>query len=123
MGIDNNLFLIARADLKIADFAMESVNDEMMQNMAAYHTQQAIENVIKQLIINARGYGNIDHDIQSLIIDARELGIIIPEWIEDHSYEISKWATTVRYNSNFKANHDSIKEYIQRTKDWLKEIE
>lgn len=93
-----------------------------MQNMAAYHVQQAIEKVIKQLIIDKRGYGNIEHDIERLIQDAKTEEISIPDWVEENSYEISKWATTIRYNSNFKTNRDSIFEYIKNTKKWIESI-
>lgn len=82
-----------------------------MQNMAAYHTQQAIEKIIKALIIAARGYGNIDHDIERLIADAEECGISVPDWVKENTYEVSKWATTIRYNSNFKTNRDKMESF------------
>lgn len=119
---ENDLIAIAEADLKMAELALGTANDELIQNMAAYHTQQAIEKVLKQLLIKQRGFGNNDHDLERLIIDAKEVGVDPPNWVEENSYEISKWATTIRYNSNFKTNRDSIMEFTEKTKDWIEEI-
>lgn len=122
MAEGNNLIEIAKRDLTTAELVLGTGADEIMQNMAAYHVQQAIEKVIKQLIADKRGYGNIEHDIERLIQDAKTEEISIPDWVEENSYEISKWATTIRYNSNFKTNRDSIFEYIKNTKKWIESI-
>ena len=74
----------------------------------------------KQLLINKRGYGNVEHDLGQLVADAKAESINIPEWIEENAYEISRWATTIRYNTNFKTNRDSICKYNKLIKDWIK---
>ena len=122
MDVRSDLVSLAIADIEVSELILGTTNDELKQNLAAYHTQQAIEKIIKQLIINKRGYGNIEHDLGRLVDDAKSEGIFVPPWVEDNSYEISRWATTIRYNSNFKTNRDSITKYNNLTKEWIKEI-
>lgn len=119
MDVKSNLLSLAQADVEVSELILGTTNDELKQNMAAYHTQQAIEKIIKQLIIDKRGFGNIEHDLGQLVADAKSEGIVIPEWVEENSYEISRWATTIRYNSNFKTNRDSIDSFNKLIKEWL----
>ena len=123
MDVKSNLITLAQADVEVSELILGTTNDELKQNMAAYHTQQAIEKIIKQLIIDKRGFGNIEHDLGQLVADAKSEGIVIPEWVEENSYEISRWATTIRYNSNFKTNRDSIDSFNKLIKEWLEAFE
>ena len=123
MDVKSNLLSLAQADVEVSELILGTTNDELKQNMAAYHTQQAIEKIIKQLIIDKRGFGNIEHDLGQLVADAKSEGIVIPEWVEENSYEISRWATTIRYNSNFKTNRDSIDSFNKLIKEWLETFE
>ena len=63
MDVKSNLLSLAQADVEVSELILGTTNDELKQNMAAYHTQQAIEKIIKQLIIDKRGFGNIEHDL------------------------------------------------------------
>ena len=123
MDVKSNLLSLAQADVEVSELILGTTNDELKQNMAAYHTQQAIEKIIKQLIIDKRGFGNIEHDLGQLVADAKSEGIVIPEWVEENSYEISRWATTIRYNSNFKTNRDSIDSFNKLIKEWIEALE
>ena len=120
MDVRSDLVSLAIADIEVSELILGTTNDELKQNLAAYHTQQAIEKAIKQLLINKRGYGNVEHDLGQLVADAKAESINIPEWIEENAYEISRWATTIRYNTNFKTNRDSICKYNKLIKDWIK---
>ena len=120
MEVKSDLLEMANADVEVSELILGTTNDELKQNLAAYHTQQAIEKAIKQLLINKRGYGNVEHDLGQLVADAKAESINIPEWIEENAYEISRWATTIRYNTNFKTNRDSICKYNKLIKDWIK---
>lgn len=122
MELDRGLLELATADVEISELIITTTNDELKQNLAAYHTQQAIEKALKQLIIDKRGFGNIDHDLGRLVADAKAEGIDVPVWVEENSYEISRWATTIRYNTNFKTNRDSINRFNLLIKEWLKAI-
>ena len=123
MDVKSNLLSLAQADVEVSELILGTTNDELKQNMAAYHTQQAIEKIIKQLIIDKRGFGNIEHDLGQLVPDAKSEGIVVPEWVEENSYEISRWATTIRYNSNFKTNRESIDSFNKLIKEWLEAFE
>ena len=120
---DNDLLEIAKADLRRATLALGTTNDEIMQNMAAYHTQQAIEKIIKNELVAARGYAGVEHDLNILVADAKASGVTVPEWVDQNSYEISRWATTIRYNSNFRTNRDAIVQYGALAAEWLEELE
>ena len=45
-----------------------------------------------------------------------------PEWLDDAAYDISKWATTIRYNANFKADHDMISDILNLTEQWYADV-
>ena len=113
---------LAKNDLKVAKLVLNSANDELMQNTAAYHTQQAVEKIMKGLIVQAGGKAGISHNITELSKDLDELGVAYPEWIIDVDYEISSWATTIRYNTNFKADHDLVENVIQNSEEWIEKI-
>ncbi len=87
---DNDLLVIAKADLRMAALALGTANDEIMQNMAAYHTQQAIEKIVKNELVAARGYAGVEHDLNILVTDAKTSGVAVPEWVDQNSYEISR---------------------------------
>jgi len=110
---------LASNDLKIAKLILNSANDELMQNSAAYHTEQAVEKLMKGLIVKAGGVAGISHNITQLSKDLDDLSVRYPEWIHDKDDDISSWATTIRYNANFKADHDEIEEIIKLTKEWM----
>ena len=119
----NDLLEIAKADLRMAALALGTANDEIMQNMAAYHTQQAIEKIIKNELVAVRGYAGVEHDLNTLVADAKAAGVSIPDWVDQNSYEISRWATTIRYNSNFRTNRDAIVRYGELAAEWLEVTE
>lgn len=78
--------------------------------------------MIKFLLIKRRGYANVTHDIGHLVADAKKEGIEIPDWVDQNSYEISKWSTTIRYNSNFKTNRDRISQFNKAIHNWIDSI-
>ena len=122
MGKYEDFIKLARNDLKVAKLILNSANDELMQNSTAYNTEQAVEKVMKGLITKAGGVAGISHNITQLSKDLDEVGVSYPEWIHDKDDEISSWATTIRYNANFKADHDEIEQVIELTQAWLHSI-
>lgn len=122
MAVEKTLLDLAVIDKEVSELILGTSNDELKQNVAAYHTQQAVEKIIKHLLITKRGYGNISHDVGTLVNDAKEEGLLIPDWVDNNSYEISKWATTIRYNSNFKTNREKITELNNNINKWIEEI-
>lgn len=123
MAVENDMMALARTDVELSDLILGTTNDELKQNAAAYHTEQAVEKLIKHLLIQKRGHGNNTHDIGQLVADANAEGIDLPTWVDDNAYEISKWSTTIRCNSNFKTNREKISQFNQAIHSWIGEIE
>ena len=122
MDRSTELLLLAQADLKSAKILLNTGNDELLQNNAAYHAQQAVGKNAKALIENSGGHGGVGHDIGMLLRDLQTLHILYPEWLDDAAYDISKWATTIRYNANFKADHDMISDILNLTEQWYADV-
>jgi len=122
MGKFEDWIKLATNDLKVAKLILGSANDELMQNSAAYNTEQAVEKIMKGLIVSCGGTAGISHNITQLSKDMDDLSISYPEWIHEKDDEISSWSTTIRYNANFKADHDEIEEVINLTQKWLDKI-
>ena len=112
------LLKLADADIKTAVVILDSGNDELIQNNAAYHAEQAVEKIAKSVLEDAGLHGGIRHDIAEILTDMTEAGIGYPDWLDKHAFEISRWATTIRYNTNFKADHDLIVEVLNNARAW-----
>lgn len=121
MGKYEDFLELARNDLRVAKLILNSSNDELMQNTAAYHVEQAVEKTMKALIVKNGGRAGISHSITELSKDLDDLGAEYPEWIHEKDDDITSWSTTIRYNVNFKADHDEIEAVIQLTESWLEE--
>ena len=114
---------LAKSDLKVATMVIDSATDELVQNIAAYHVEQAVEKIMKGLLVKNDGFAGISHNITELSKDLDELSVSYPEWIHDKDDQITSWATTIRYNANFKADHDEIIQIIDDTNKWIKQLE
>lgn len=123
MGKSEDLFELAKNDAKVAKILLNLANDELMQNTAAYHIEQAFEKILKSIIVDNGGQAGITHSIMELSKDLEEMNINIPEWVKENDDEITAWSTTIRYNANFKADHDIIEKVISLTENWIKELE
>ena len=42
MDVKSKLLSLAQADVEVSELILGTTNDELKQNMAAYHTQQAM---------------------------------------------------------------------------------
>ena len=122
MGKANDLITLAKVDLQASRARLAENGGELMENLAAYHTQQAIEKICKALITRSGHQAGLQHNIASLIGDMDEFEIPYPEWVSDEAYEISEWATNVRYNVKIDVDHDAIVRANARTQEWLSQI-
>ena len=113
---------LAETDLKVAKLVLNSANDELMQNTAAYHVQQAVEKIMKGLKVNNGEPAGISHSITELSKDLDDINVAYPDWIRNKDDSISSWATTIRYNANFKSDHDEIQQVIEDTTIWLESL-
>jgi len=76
----------------------------------------------KYLKIENGGNTGTGHDIKMLSIEVKELGGFVPKWAVGGTYDLSSWATTVRYNSNYKTNRELINEFNMKIIDWLSSL-
>ena len=122
MGKYEDYLKLAESDLKSSELILNSSNDELMQNIAAYHAQQAVEKIMKALKIKHGKEATITHDITVLAKDLENMDVSIPECVKENDYDISSWATTIRYNTSFKTDHDLIESVNNASKVWLYEL-
>lgn len=122
MGKYEDYIKLAKNDLRVAKLILNSANDELMQNSAAYNAEQAVEKIMKGLIVKGGGVAGISHNITQLSKDLDDLKVEYPDQIHEKDDDISSWATTIRYNTNFKADHDEIETIIELTQNWIDTI-
>lgn len=115
------LLSIAKADLRTAKRCVDS-DDKYEKHIAAYHTQQAIEKMIKYLA-EQQGLNLWGHNIAKLISQCRGKGINIPDEIERNADVYTLWETVSRYYPTQRIRRDSIQKAIRVTEMWIKEIE
>ena len=119
MGKYEDLLKLAGNDLRISELLLNTSNDDLMQNSAAYHTQQAVEKIIKAHIERSGKHAGLEHNIGALTALMRNDGIVYPDWVDEYAYDISLWATTIRYNVNYKADHDLIDRINGLLREWM----
>ena len=108
--------------------AYRKTNIKDMKNGAAYHTQQAIELIIKYTIYNNVGYNNngthlnqiIMHDLSKLIRKyCKPLNIYVPAKIIRNAKTYTTWEAESRYGLQFSVRIDSIYSALDETEKWL----
>ena len=119
MGRFEDFLRLAENDAKVALIILNSANDELMQNSAAYNIEQSVEKIMKGLLVKHGGVAGTSHNITQLSRDLDELNIPYPKWINEWDDVITSWSTTIRYNANFKADHDDIELIIHLTNEWI----
>ena len=75
----------------------------MILNNAAYHLQQAVEKILKAALECVGVTVPNTHKITRLLsmITANGAGLVITDWIDDHSEMLSEWEAETRYNMDF----------------------
>ena len=122
MGKPNDLIKLARADLSASEILLAANGGELLENLAAYHSQQATEKICKGLITRTGHAAGQRHDIGSLLDDMTAYKIPYPDWVDEQAYEISRWATNVRYDVKIDVDHDVIQQTNDRLEVWLGSI-
>ncbi len=112
---------IILADLKMASRYYDD-SDKHMRQLAAYHTQQAVEKTIK-LKAEIEGLNLWGHDIRALIKSCDDHGIEIdvPDKIREKEKMITGWEAECRYYPVKAVRKDSIKRIIDEVTKWLEE--
>lgn len=121
----SNYLHLAKSDLKYANFGLTNCTDEVEINYAAYHVNQAIENIIKALLelngndLTDRKYKT--HNI-SYLISSLPKGTQVPNIIVERKFEIIRWVSEPRYNVNFRESKEDILIIYTAAFEWLNQI-
>ena len=118
---------VIRADLIAARQAIAFFDEKQLRaikNVAAYHLQQAAEKLIKiQIYANCSPVSNSQlytHNIQRLIVYADSLGfgVVIPDYVREHSLQITEWEVGSRYDVQFSVRIDVLKKALAVIAEW-----
>jgi HEPN domain-containing protein len=93
------LFRKARTDLKAARNLLEDLengDDELDLESVMFHLQQSAEKVLKSYLAFKKLHFTKTHDIQQLLVAAKEIGIALPENTEC-LIELNSYAVEDRY--------------------------
>ncbi len=122
---------IIRADLVAARQAIEYFQNKGIRdikNIAAYHLQQAAEKLIKLQIYKSVSDVNnsqmYTHNLDRLILYSESMGVRIhvPDYIREHSVQISDWEAGSRYDVGFSIRIDTLKKAYDVISRWEKEV-
>lgn len=126
-----SLLSYAMADIKAAQSALNAVknkegNEKATKGIAAYHTQQAIEKMIKSEIYRVNPNINprqiYTHKIFDLCSIAQFNGIIIPKDIALNAQMYTDWEAAGRYDLHFSVRVDSIEKALRLAENWMKDL-
>jgi len=101
----------ARADLGTAKMILERMDsDDVFIDVAAHHCQQCVEKAAKFLILMQGDVYANDHRTDEYLPDLKHEAA--KELIEQISFTIDRWATTIRYSHTILASKKSVEEVI-----------
>lgn len=98
MPDSNDYLILAERDYKICLLAEKEFPDEYAITAAAYHMQQAVEKVLKGLILIYGETPEFTHNIAKLYVHLSKLGMELPEKLEDISDTLTAWESNLRYD-------------------------
>jgi len=96
----------AKADLATAELMLNSTNDDVFVDIAAYHTQQCIEKAIKFLIGVEGNTFAADHRLSNITEDLQDEEV--KRIVDSIEISIDSWATTARYKSTIAASAKEV---------------
>lgn len=98
MPDSNDYLILAERDHKTCLLAEKEFPDEYAVTAAAYHMQQAIEKVLKGLILIYGETPEFTHNIAKLRVHLSKLGMELPKELEDISDTLTMWESGLRYD-------------------------
>ena len=112
----------ADADIQAAKLLLSPVgnptNDERMTDLAAYHTQQAIEKILKYVLHDGMEMDNTAKEFKThnlfFLIDwiERKSSFTVPDSLKEIADEITDWEANSRYGESSVAEKDRIQSAI-----------
>jgi HEPN domain-containing protein len=89
---------LSECDFKACQAMEASFPDEYAIRIVTYHLQQAVEKILKAVILYYGETPAFTHDIARLAEHCVNLGAVLPEEIEDISDTLTLWESKSRYD-------------------------
>lgn len=92
----NDFVILAARDYTLCCKVEEDFPDDYAVTAACFHMQQAIEKQLKSLILSRGETPEFTHNITKLAKRCEDLGIELPEMLDDISDTLTLWESSVK---------------------------
>jgi HEPN domain-containing protein len=114
----------AKLDLESCTMFLEKAeSDELFQDLAAYHIQQAVEKALKFWLSMLGVHYPKTHDVLVLIDKLEGVKQAIPEWLYKNGDLLNEYATKTRYSASIIGTKNKIREIHGSTVELIKRLE
>lgn len=120
----NDLLKLSECNYFACKAMEEHFPDEFAVRAALYHLQQAVEKILKAMIIFNGEYPAFTHDIDKLAEHCKKLGEQFSDNLDDVSDSLTLWESKSRYDpyiSFSNTKYDKAKKVYEEISDKLKE--
>lgn len=102
----------ARVDLETASYLLQQ-DDDCHVDMAEYHTQQAIEKLLKEFISCCGVTPKRTHDISQLYFTAKGLGLELPSSLDSTLLLCASTLTEAEATSRYASSYLTIRKNVE----------
>lgn len=91
----NDLIKLILQDIKTAEWAIRQFD---MNNITAYHIQQAFEKLLKLILYSQGEPTQKTHNLYLLVSKVKQYGIQVPLHLEQFALTYTQWESSCRYD-------------------------